>query len=252
MVQKVFILLPAYNEAANIGSLLERVDRAMRDAGISYAVILVDDGSADETFSIASALGRTMPITIHRHDVNMGLGPTIGDAFLLATSVMGPDDIAVVMDADDTHDPRVIPEMAAAIHRGADVVIASRYARGSTVQGVPRERLWLSNGASALFRLVFPTPGVRDYTSGFRAYRGRILQSAFAHYQESFVDQVGFQCMADILLKLRHIGARFDEVPFALRYDMKRGASKMKVLQTVTRTLGLVMRRRLIAFREAR
>lgn len=221
----------------------------MREAGLPYAVILVDDGSADDTFAIANALARTMPITIERHAINMGLGPTIRDAFRLANSVMGPDDIAVVMDADDTHDPRVIPDMVEAINGGADVVVASRYVRGSSVQGVPRDRLWLSNGASWLFRMVFPTPGVRDYTSGFRAYRSRILAAAFERYQDSFVDQVGFQCMADILLKLRHIGARFDEVPFALRYDLKRGASKMKVIQTIARTLGLVARRRLISFR---
>lgn len=99
-----------------------------------------------------------MPVAIQKHAVNLGLGPTMRDALQSATAAMGPDDIAMVMDADETHDPAVIPDMVAAINGGAGVVVASRYARESSVQDVPLRRLWLSNGASRLFRLLFPTP----------------------------------------------------------------------------------------------
>src|SRR5262249_7408261 len=113
------------------------------------------------------------------------------------------------------------------------------------IKGVPFGRQLLSIGASFIFQVVFPTRGIRDYTSGYRAYSAKVLKKGFATYQERFIDQQGFQCMVDILLKLRKLGATFSEVPISWRYDMKRGVSKMKVLLTVRRTLSLVFRRRL-------
>ncbi len=78
---------------------------------------------------------------------------------------------------------------------------------------------------------------MRDYTCGFRAYRVSLLRRAFDDYGESFVDQQGFQCMADILLKLRRYRPRIGELPFVLRYDRKAGSSKMKLGRTTWSTL---------------
>ena len=70
------------------------------------------------------------------------------------------------MDADNTHPPGLIDRMVQMIHEGCDVVIASRFQPGARVVGVPIERHFLSIGARALFTILFPTRGVRDYTSG--------------------------------------------------------------------------------------
>ena len=118
-------------------------------------------------------------------------------------------------------------------------------AHDQQLRGVPWHRNALSLGASVLFRALFPTRGVRDYTSGYRAYRGQVLRDAFARYGDAFVDQEGFQCMVDILLKLREMDVIFNEVPLILRYDNKEGASKMNVWRTTRNTLGLLARRRL-------
>jgi dolichol-phosphate mannosyltransferase len=72
-----------------------------------------------------------------------------------------------------------------------------------------------------------------------------LLQRAFDDYGERFVDQQGFQCMADILLKLRRYKPRIGELPFVLRYDLKAGASKMKLARTTLATLRLMLKRRL-------
>jgi dolichol-phosphate mannosyltransferase len=93
------------------------------------------------------------------------------------------------------------------------------------------------------FRLLFPTPGVKDFTCGYRAYRASALQHAADQYGDKLFEFEGFQCMVDLLLKLRASGARFAEVPMILRYDLKRGASKMRVARTVARTLELAARR---------
>jgi dolichol-phosphate mannosyltransferase len=126
-------------------------------------------------------------------------------------------------------------------------VIASRYRQGSKVHGVPVVRRLLSTGASWLFRLLFPIKGVRDFTCGFRAYSARALRDALTAYEGCLVEDNGFQCMADVLLKLRRLPVSFREVPMTLRYDLKRGASKMKVARTVGRTLRLLLRRRFAA-----
>jgi len=148
------------------------------------------------------------------------------------------------MDADNTHTPGLIGSMVRLIEEGSDVVIASRYQPGAQVWGVPFHRRRLSDGARLLFRLVFPIRGVRDYTCGYRAYRASLLKRAFDTLGDQFVSEQGFQCMVDILLKLRRMNAVFREVPMILRYDLKGGVSKMRVGRTIFRTLGLMLRRR--------
>jgi len=238
----VYVVLPVYNEEARIASLLDHVDEALEDAAMPYRVILVDDGSRDSTRDIVRACAARMPIRLMEHEVNLGMGATIRDGLVAAAESAGGRDIIVTMDADDTHAPGLILRMVRMISEGHDVVIASRYRAGSRCVGVPLFRQALSYGASWIFRLVFPTRGVRDFTCGYRAYRARVVRDALARYGESFLD--GFQCMVDILLKLRRMNLIFGEVPFILRYDYKEGGSKMNVSRTVMATLGLLWKRR--------
>jgi len=124
-------------------------------------------------------------------------------------------------------------------------VIASRYRPGALVCGLVFHRVAISWLSSILMRVVFPTRGVRDYTCGYRAYVGSALKAARERYGDSFIDQQGFQCMVDVLLKMRRLPLIFGEVPMILRYDFKQGASKMKLVKTATKTFGLLVKRRL-------
>ena len=242
--RKVLVVLPAFNEAATIERLLDRIDEALDEASIAYQVILVDDGSRDRTLEIVQACAARMPIRVVHHEGNRGLGATIRDGLITAAEHAHARDIIVTMDADDTHTPGLILRMVRMISEGHDVVIASRYQPGSRVIGVPFARRLLSDAGSWLFRLMFPTPGVRDFTCGYRAYRAQVVQEALARYGAEFLDQDGFQCMVDILLKLRRMDLIFGEVPFVLRYDHKEGGSKMNVWRTVRATVALLFRRR--------
>ena len=242
---KVLVVLPAYNEEANIGGLLDRIDEAMEESNLSYEVIVVDDGSKDRTFEVLTEYAKRIPLTISRHEVNKGLGVTIRDGLLLASQIATKNDIVVTMDADETHTPGLILRMVRMVREGHDVVIASRYQQGARVYGLSMTRRLISYGASWLFRIVFPTPGVKDFTCGYRAYRGSVLASAISRYGSQFVEADGFQCMVDILLKLRKMDVIFGEAPMILRYDLKLGASKMRVARTMRQTLMLVLKRRL-------
>lgn len=240
----VHVVLPAYDEEANIGGLLRRIRETMEEEGIAFSVIVVDDGSRDRTAAIVEDHAKEMPVVLLRHSSNQGLGATIRDGLYRAAAVAGPRDIVVTMDADETHTPGLIVRMVRMVSEGHDVVIASRYRAGSRSLGVPVSRRALSWIGSWLFRVTFPTKGVRDFTSGFRAYRAEVIRAAIAEYGEGFVDQDGFQCMVDILLKLRRMPVVIGEVPFVLRYDFKEGGTKMDVPGTTARTLALIVRRR--------
>jgi dolichol-phosphate mannosyltransferase len=241
---KVRVVLPAYNEARDVGPLLEAIDQAMFDDGLEYAIIVVDDGSVDGTLEEVERRAAFIPVEVLRHESNRGLGETIRDGLREAATVCSERDIIVVMDADNTHLPGLIRAMTRRIQEGADVVIASRFRSGADVRGVPLHRRLLSRGASWILRAIFPIHGVRDYTCGYRAYRAPVLALAFERYGEEFINEDGFQCMVDILLKLRTLDVVFAEVPLILRYDQKAGASKMRVMSTVVNTLSLMARRR--------
>ncbi|MEM1120925.1 MAG: glycosyltransferase family 2 protein [Bacteroidota bacterium] len=243
--QKLFIVLPAYNEEGNLPSLLQRIINTMAYTPVSsYEVVVVNDGSKDNTLTIAQQWAKKMPINVVNHPINKGLGQTIRDGLFTASQAADQQDIIIALDADDTQPPELIPRMIQQIREGHDVVIASRFQKGARVMGLSRFRELTSVGASWLFRILFPIRGVRDFTCGFRAYRATTLKKAFAHYgDEQFIDQEGFQCMVDILLKLRKLDVVFGELPFILRYDFKAGASKMNVGKTIKNTLRLVVRR---------
>jgi dolichol-phosphate mannosyltransferase len=238
--REVFVVLPAYNERPNLKRLIESIDDALREERFRYRVVAIDDGSPDGSWDLLQSLAGSYPLVTGRHTVNQGLGRTIRDGLVLATQMASERDVVVTMDADGSHLPGLIPRMVQMIGEGHDAVIASRYQPGARVVGVPGFRRLMSTGASWIFRLLLPTPGVRDLTSGFRAYRASLLKRAFDRYGTDFVESEGFQCMVEILIKLRRLNPIFGEVPMILRYDQKQGPSKMRVARTVAATLRLL------------
>ena len=242
----VWLVLPAFNEEASLPDLLDRIEDAMADARLAYEVLIVDDGSGDATAEIARARSESMPLRLIEHQVNLGLGASIRDGLMAASESAERKDILVTLDADNTHTPELILRMVRMVREGHDVVIASRYRPGSRVRGVSFTRSMLSLAAAVLLRALFPVKGVRDYTSGYRAYRASVLQDVIAREGPEFFQQGGFQVMVDILLQLRrNRDLIFGEAPLILRYDLKGGASKMDVGRTIKDTLRLVFQRRL-------
>ena len=250
MLSSVIVVLPAYNEQQHIAALLDNIDDTLQRQRIRYQVVVVDDGSIDGTLPAVESYQDRVPVSLHRHEFNQGLGRTIRDGLRIASEIASDQDIVITMDADETHIPGLIPRMLEMVYEGRDVVIASRYQPGACVVGVSLLRRVLSYGASVLFRAVFPTRGVRDFTCGFRAYRASVLRRAVASYGDNFVESDGFACMAEILLTLRGMGAIFGEVPIVLRYDFKQGGSKMRIAKTIRQSISVLLRHRFSAMRK--
>ena len=207
------------------------------------AIIVVDDGSADNTVTCVQALADSDVILL-RHPKNKGLGEAIKTGMLHAVNLSPEVDVVVTMDFDNTHNPGLFKRMIMAVEEGSDVVFASRYQPGARVVGVSYYRQLLSLGMSWMFRMLLPIPGVKDYSCGYRAYRAELLRSAFQKWDNQFISQSGFSCMVEILLKLKHLNAIMTEVPMILRYDYKKGESKMNVRKTILDTLMLAWRER--------
>lgn len=239
----VWVMLPAFNEAENLPPLLDSMASALGSLGMAYTLVVIDDGSSDATRAVASGYAGRLPLQVVGHEHNRGLARTIETGLRSVLQQAGGDDIIVTMDADNTHPPQLLPRMLEAFRGGADLVIASRYAPGGAEEGVPLLRRILSHGIGTLMHLRFGLRGVRDYSSGYRAYRARLLQAAAARYGSRLIEAQGFTVMAELLVKLHPFRPRVVEVPLHLRYDRKRGGSKMRLRQTVVDYLTLLVSR---------
>lgn len=239
---KVWIVLPAYNEELALPPLFEAIHSCLDPIDLDYEVIVVNDGSTDKTEEVTKDYSSRQPILLINQPENCGLAKTIQLGLVESSKLAGEDDVIVAMDADFTHPPQLITQMLECISNGYGVVIASRYVPGSRVSGVPFYRKVLSNTASMLFRMFFPTPNVRDFTCGYRAYQASEIKSLVKDYGGEFVSQQGFSCMVEILLHLRKRGVKMCEVPLDLRYDRKPGASKLKIFKTIFETLQVMWR----------
>jgi dolichol-phosphate mannosyltransferase len=228
----VVVTLPAFNEREALPRLLRRIAAA---PGGPYRTVVVDDGSEDGTAEAAEACRDVLPdLRVVRHGQNRGLGAALLTGWSAALEGLPGDGVVVTMDADDTHDPALIARLVELVAGGADVAVASRFQPGGGEVGLSLPRRVFSRGACLLLAALRPVPGVRDYTCGFRAYRAGLLRRAFEVFgREGLITAPGFACTAEVLLRLASLGARCAEAPLVLRYDLKRGKSKMKIARTI-------------------
>lgn len=235
------IVLPAYNEERTLQSLLEGIRKTLEQFHIDGRVIVVNDGSTDRTGEVARSFAGVPLEHIEWHP-NRGLAEALKQGLARAIRNSQQGDAIITMDADNSHPPELIPEMISKLKEGNDVVIASRYQKGSEVRGVPAFRRVLSHGASNLFRLLVPIRGVRDYTAGYRIYDATFLKQVFERFGDQVIQQDGFGCTLELLLKIHALKPTISEVPLILRYDLKQSESKMRIWPTIKGTLGLLGR----------
>ena len=257
--RRLFVLLPAFNEEDVIRPLLLSIARTISVEKFDPLIVIVDDGSRDRTVAEAEKaasdwerLRRSgdvppgagpMPLTVLHHDFNRGLGAALRTGFFWCLKYASDRDVIVTLDADNTHPPSLIPQLAHALDAGFDLAIASRYRQGARVQGVPGYRRFLSDGGRYLMQALFPIRGVRDYTCCFRAYRVKLLRRAQVLHGEALCSAQGFEAVMDLLLQLRPLRPRCVELPLDLNYTSRVGRSKMNVMTNVRRTLSLIARR---------
>lgn len=236
----IWILLPAYNEENSIPLMFPKIDKVLKGKGLDYRIVVVEDGSNDNTAQVLEQMRVDYPLDIIVHKINRGLGETERDGFEYVAEHADDDDIITRLDCDDTHEPQYILTLIDKISQGFDVVNTSRFQPGGGQRGVNLYRAFISYCANIFMKLLFPIRGVKDYSCGFRAYRGKAIKDAVRIFGNSFIQLkgLGFTSTLETIVKLKLLGCRFTEVPFVLRYDQKASTSKM--VSSIT-TLGYMI-----------
>jgi dolichol-phosphate mannosyltransferase len=212
---RVLVVIPTYNEAANLESIVSRLRAAVPEAH----ALVVDDGSPDGTGELADRLAATddQVHVLHRTE-KTGLGAAYIAGF--RTALADGFDVAVEMDADGSHAPEELPRLLTAL-RDADLVIGSRWVPGGEVRNWPRSRHLLSRAASRYARTLLRFP-VRDVTAGFRAYRRVVLETL----KLDEVASQGYCFQIDLAWKTWREGFEVVEVPITFT-ERVLGQSKM-------------------------
>ena len=229
---RTLVAMPAYNEEAYIA---KTVLGARRHAD---AVLVVDDGSTDETVAIAEALGAI----VVRHATNRGYGGALQTIFSTARR-MGVEEL-VIIDADGQHDPEDIPRLLSELRSGNDVVIGSRFLEGS-VGDIPTYRKVGMKVLDAATTLAGNGLAITDSQSGFRAYGRRAIEAIRPSGE-------GMSAGSEILIQAGDHHLQVSEVPIRVRYDIAGTSSEnpvshgIGVLMNIVRLISL--RRPLVFF----
>jgi dolichol-phosphate mannosyltransferase len=227
----VYFLIPAYNEQRTIGLLLYKLRKVMEEVRRRYLILVLDDGSTDETAQHVEAYKRVVPVLLFSHAGNKGYGPSLDRVVREACrmSRVPERDIAITLDADFTINPDPVPAMVREIEAGADLVIGSSLVPGSRVKGTPWRPRVFSKVLPLILRSVEPVTGVGDYSSNFRAYRISLLKRGLREFQEGLITAQGRAAGAQLLLRLGTLSPLVREVPVAARYDIRERPSRFKL-----------------------
>ena len=213
---RAIVLIPTYNERANLQELVEKIDAYAHDLHI----LIVDDNSPDGTGELAEELSRKHPsrlFVLHR-EKKEGLGKAYIEGFKYALE--GGYDYILQMDADLSHDPQYLPDFFAQIQT-ADLVVGSRYLHGVSVVNWKLSRLIMSKMAINYVRTVTRMP-LSDATSGFNCWRRKTLESV--GFEDTFAS--GYLFLIEMKYKAYRKGFAVSEVPIIF-VERKNGDSKL-------------------------
>ena len=212
---KTVVMLPTYNERENIRGIIE----AVIEQDPSLDVLVVDDSSPDGTGDIADEIGETEPRVhvIHRRERGRGTAGLTGFKWAIKHDY----DNLVEIDADFSHDPKVIKEFLKEI-RDCDVVVGSRYVRGGGTEGWSPTRKIISQVANAYARTVLGLE-LGDCTGGYKMFKVDVLRALdLDDYQSDKRIYDG----PETLLRIARKGFKVKEIPITYR---ERAAGKSKI-----------------------
>lgn len=217
---KITVVLPTYNEAENLPNLVS----ALFSLPLDLSLLVVDDNSPDRTWEIAENLAKQHSgrINVLRRAGKQGLRSAYLDGFARAFETGA--DVVVQMDADFSHDPAVLVEMARRIE-SCDVVIGSRYVEGgSLARRWPLWRKALSSFGNSYARTILGFP-LRDVTTGYRMWKRRALNGI----PLDRIRSNGYVFLVEMAYVAHLMGYVIAEVPIHFS-DRRQGKSKMSLM----------------------
>jgi glycosyltransferase involved in cell wall biosynthesis len=219
----ITIVVPAFNEERTVGFVISDIISVMGSLQYPYEIIVVDDGSTDNTRRIAS----TYKATVLFNDKNQGKGHAMRRAFQRAEG-----EIIVTIDADGAHSAKEIPDIITPIFHGADIVAGSRFSgRGKESTST------LNRIGNLLFNttiMVFTGKRITDSQTGFRAFKKEVLQKLM-------LTSSGYEIETEITVKGLRNGFTFLEKPITCE-KRKHDVSKLRILSDGSRILKALLK----------
>ena len=226
----VYICIPAYNEERTVGVVLWKIREVMAEFGRDYEVLVVDDGSTDDTSEVMAPYARIMPLHVKRHERREGYAASLESLIREAVerAAYPKRDVVVTLQADFTDEPADVVTLVKRIEGGADVVTGRvRLEAGATPRGIRwSRRLWH-------YLLGRANGGVEgDVLSGFRAYRVFTVTRALEEAGEApLLRTQGWAANAELLSRVLPYSRRTDAVDVHVRYNRLQRDSRFQPLR---------------------
>ncbi|HET7233816.1 MAG TPA: glycosyltransferase family 2 protein, partial [Longimicrobium sp.] len=229
----IYICIPALNEARTVGVLLWKVRQVMEEFPRDYHILVLDDGSTDDTGEVLEPYVRVLPVTVLRNERTQGYAAAVEKLIREAVrlSTHPKRDVLVMMQADFTENPDDIPNLLKRVEGGADVVGSSVTA---TEGELPRSLRWSRKGLPWILSRARLPKEIKDPFSGFRAYRVSVLKRALQDRDGKplLTKQHGWAANAELLICVAPHVRRVENAEVQLRYTRRERATRFQPWRT--------------------
>ena len=224
------IIIPTYNEKENI----EKIIRTVFSLEKSFHILIIDDGSPDNTAKIVKALQKKYPEQLHIQERTEKLG--LGTAYIhgFKWALNREYKFIFEMDADFSHNPHDLTKLYNAAVKSEGIAIGSRYVKGVNIVNWPMSRLLMSFFASKYVRLITGMP-IHDSTAGFKCYKRKVLETI----NLDKIQFIGYAFQIEMKFKAWKYGFNLVEVPVIFT-DRTEGVSKMSSGIFMEAVLGVI------------
>jgi dolichol-phosphate mannosyltransferase len=237
----LYFVIPVYNEEMNISELADSLLKVLPDEKKFF--VFVDDCSTDRTLEMINGSFPKDSVHVITKPENKGPGDSfnLGFEYLLGLDISNAD-LIVTIEADNTSDIKILERMILNSRAGFDLVLASPYAQGGGFEETTLFRRILSFAANTVLRFCFDVK-VLTLSSFYRVYKPEIIKVIKAKYG-TVIEEPGFICMVEILIKAIRCKAQIIEIPMVLYSEKRKGKSKMKIIKTGFSYLKFLLKKR--------
>ena len=203
-MERLFIMVPVFNEASNIATLFEAFEKLREELKDRFSLqyILVDDGSDDETIITARQKAGELDLIILQHEKNIGPGAAFATGFTYLAQHMKEQDWVITMEGDNTSRYELIKQMLTRSQEGFDIVFASPYMYGGGITQTSFIRKLLSSGANLVVKDLLGIQGILTVSSFFRLYRAKALINMQRVFGPGVLESAGFESMVEMVMKI--------------------------------------------------
>lgn len=235
MEKELTVVIPTWNEEGSIKAALESVADVLERNGTAYEILVMDDKSKDRTAEIVNAFASRNPnVRLVSREPPAGFGYSIRDGIRMAKG-----ESSVVMMADLSDDPSYLPGMLSRMKEGCDVVVGSRFLKGSKIYDYPLLKHVCNRLFNVSVQVCFLT-GINDTSNAFKMFRTRLVR-------ELPIESRGFTVSAEMMLRMMIAGHRICQVP-ASWTDRAHGEAKFRLQNTFYNYFLLLLRMVKVAY----